>query len=378
MAWLSQGTLAFTGIGDTRVAVLPLSMASLVCVVSVAAAGCAAWYRGVSLSPLWLLVLLVLAWIPARLPAVFLMWSGGLALLVWAAVAVCMLASMRPRWPGVSRPAVVAGVIAGAIYALAAWQVAPSVPGGDEPHYLIITQSLLTDGDLQIEDNFRRRDYQAYYAGDLQKPDWRRRGRNGQIYSIHAPGLPALVAPAFAIAGYRGVVSFLILLAALGSALAWHLARTVTGRADAAWFGWAAVTWSTSSIFHSFAVYPDYPGGVIALTGIWALLRAQREAVNGSERLLPWWLHGAALATLPWLHTRLSLIAVAIGLALFARLVSGPDRVGRLAALLAVPVASAAAWFGFFWMIWGTPNPSAPYGADTNSALSYIGRGVTL
>jgi len=375
MAWLSQGTLAFTGIGDTRVAVLPLSMASLVGVVSVAAAVCAAWYRGVSLSPLWLLVLLVIAWIPARLPAVFLMWSGGLALLVWAAVAVCMLASIRPRWPDVSRPAVVAGVIAGAIYALAAWQVAPSVPGGDEPHYLIITQSLLTDGDLQIENNFRRRDYHPYYAGDLRKPDWRRRGRNGQIYSIHAPGLPVLVAPAFAIAGYRGVVSFLILLAALGSALAWHLARTVTGRADAAWFGWAAVTWSTSSIFHSFAVYPDYPGGVIALTGIWALLRAQREAVNGSERLLPWWLHGAALATLPWLHTRFAILAGCLGALVLLRLAGTRNAVGKAGAFLALPALSALCWLGYFMALYGTPNPSAPYAGEAGS-MTFIPGGL--
>src|SRR4030095_12500338 len=99
----------------------------------------------------------------------------------------------------------------------------------------------------------------------------------GEIYSIHAPGLPALVAPAFAIAGYRGVVVFLILLSSAGSALAWWLTSVVTRRSDAAWFGWAAVTLSVSTIFHSFSVYPDGPGGVIALTGVWALLRTEHE-----------------------------------------------------------------------------------------------------
>ena len=33
----------------------------------------------------------------------------------------------------------------------------PSVPSGDEPHYLIITQSLLKDGDLRIENNHQQR-----------------------------------------------------------------------------------------------------------------------------------------------------------------------------------------------------------------------------
>ena len=36
-------------------------------------------------------------------------------------------------------------------------------PGGDEPHYLVITQSLLQDHDLDIENNHARKDYAAYY-----------------------------------------------------------------------------------------------------------------------------------------------------------------------------------------------------------------------
>ena len=144
-----------------------------------------------------------------------------------------------------------AGALAFAIFAFAAWQVSPSVPGGDEPHYLVITQSLLLDGDLKIENNHTRGDYQVYYAGRLA-PHYVRRGANGEIYSIHAPGVSALVAPAFAVGGYHGVVLFLLVLAACGSALAWHVAWLASGQPSAAWFGWAAVTLSATTIFHSF------------------------------------------------------------------------------------------------------------------------------
>src|SRR5947199_249206 len=79
-------------------------------------------------------------------------------------------------------------------FSLGAWAVAPRQPVGDEPHYLIITQSLLLDHDLQIENNHRRGDYRAYFRGGDMKPDYLNRGANGQIYSIHAPGLPVLIA----------------------------------------------------------------------------------------------------------------------------------------------------------------------------------------
>ncbi len=384
-AWLSQATLADTGGGDSRVALLPLSIGSAAVIALVTAAVWLAWRLGASLAPLWLLVFLALPWLSASLPSVFMIWSGPLARALWLAIAVSMACS-SPSIVGwtkhrlsagawTNRPALMAGVLACAINAIAAWQVSPSVPGGDEPHYLIITQSLLKDHDLKIENNHRNGDYRAYFAGELPKPDYRRRGRNGEIYSIHAPGLPALVAPAFAIAGYHGVVVFLILIASAGSALAWQLAWIVTGRRDAAWLGWAIVTLSTTQIFHSFTVYPDGVGGVIVLTGMWGLLRARQESETGSERVRPWLLHGAALAALPWIHTRFAVLAAGLGGLILMRLSMTKNPAAKAVAFLAVPAISALCWVGFFIAIYGTPDPSVPYANEVGSA-SYIPGGL--
>src|SRR5207253_3933564 len=117
-----------------------------------------------------------------------------------------------------ARQVLLAGALAAVAFGLGTWSVAPQHPDGDEPHYLVITQSILQDHDLKIENNHRQRDYEAYF-GRLLKPDFLKRSKDGEIYSIHAPGLPVAVAPAFLLSGYRGVLIELVLLSAAASTL---------------------------------------------------------------------------------------------------------------------------------------------------------------
>ena len=70
-------------------------------------------------------------------------------------------------------------------------------PAGDEPHYLVIAQSLWRDGDFKIENNHQRGDYREYFSRDLD-PHYLTRGADGEIYSIHPVGLPMLLAPVYA------------------------------------------------------------------------------------------------------------------------------------------------------------------------------------
>jgi hypothetical protein len=377
-AWLSLGTIAQAHTDGPRMALLPVSTGSVALSLAAGVIVYLVGRAGGSLAPLWLLTLIALPWLPVRIPPAFLAWDAALRWLVWFAVAWIMARSVGLRPYGLSwrvGPSWRAGLLALAIFGTAAWQVAPSVPGGDEPHYLVITQSLLLDGDLRIENNHRRGDYQAYYPGSL-RPDFLRRGGNGEIYSIHAPGLSVLVAPAFFVGGYPAVVAFLVVIAALGSALTWHVTWLATREPRASWFGWAAVTLSATAIFHAFTVYPDGVGGVIVLTGIWALLRAELERTNGVSRLRPWLLHGAALALLPWLHTRFALLAGSLGALTLLRLARTREPAGKAVAFLAVPAVSALAWVGYFIAIYGTPDPSAPYGGAREFSLAYIPGGL--
>ena len=378
-AWFSLGTIGFQATHAERIGVLPMSVTAIAVMLTAAVVVAYLLRIGAPRAPLSLLLLVLIPWVPGRMPAAFLIWSGPLSILVWVAVGLMMWHGRRRRrhYTLLFLPPmpVCAGLLALLLFGAAAWRTAPSALSGDEPHYLVITQSLLLDGDIDIGNNHQRRDYHAYYLGPLA-PHVQRKSRSGAMYSVHAPGLSALVLPAFAVAGYRGVVLFLLVVAAVGSALAWWLAWLATRRTDAAWFGWATVTLPVTAVFNSFTVYPDGVGGVLALTGLWALLRADDERQSGADRLAPWFWHGVALAMLPWLHTRFATIAGGFGAVILLRLSSTRRAPAKAVAFLSVPALSAMLWFGFFIALYGRPDPTAPYGPGEMGSMRWIPGGL--
>ena len=382
-AWVSLGVLALVDpTRMTRVGALPP-------LPWLAALMCAGGSLGALLGPrLWrapflLLVLPWLPWLPFTAPAAFLLWDGPLEGGVWAvalSAASWPVVRMMPHagpaaWVRSPRRAPWFAAAGFAALALTAWGVArPRVPAGDEPHYLVITQSLLRDGDLRIENNHRAEHYLEYYDAAL-KPDFMRRGTDREIYSIHAPGVSAVVLPAFAVAGYPGAVVTVVAVGALGMAMLWTLVFRLTASVGAAWVGWAAIATSSPVLLHAFTIYPDPVGGALTLVALGALvaLEIRTAALSGKQ----WVGIGAALALLPWLHTRFAIIAGGLGLAIVLRLWREAGRRGGVWRFLSVPVASALAWFGYFVVIYGTPNPAAPYGTRPEGGLSFIPAGLT-
>jgi len=330
-------------------------------------------------------LLSTVAWWPVPLPPILLIFTGPLAWLPIAASLGLALGS-RPiaaigRAIGADRPTRAPWLAAAATLALVAataWSAAPRSPGGDEPHYLIITQSLLEDGDIRIENNYRQHDYAPYFGGALE-PHYLVRGKNGQIYSVHAPGLPAIVLPGFALFGYRGAEATVMLLAALTGALIWRIGWHATRDPRAAWFAWGAVATATTFLVQGFTIYPDGPAMFAVAAGVLLLLRLGDAASPPGVVALA----GASipLAALPWLHTRFVLIAAAFGVAIAVRLVADRTRplgarLSRLAAFAAIPWASALGWFAFFSVIYGTANPAAPYGNAADTHLKYSPAGL--
>ena len=313
-------------------------------------------------------VLTTLPWWPVPLPSIALLWTGPLA---WAPILVSLLVALVATRPAPAptpvqpvqsvtprRQAVLAGVLTLAISAVTAWTLSPRLPTGDEPHYLVITQSLLRDGDLEIRNNHDARDYASYFAGEL-RPDYRRAGKNGEIYSVHAPGVSALVLPGFALFGYRGAQATVVVSAALAAAIVWWIGFRVTGSGRAAWVAWLAIACTPTFVIQSVTVFPDGPGAFASACAIWLIVTLSRgDRVKRSVLVTV----SLVLAAMPWLHTRFAVLAGVLGATIVAQLLRRQRRLGDLVAFAAGPAAFALAWFAFFYTLYGTFNPTAPYG----------------
>ena len=106
---------------------------------------------------------------------------------------------------------------------------------GDEPFYLLTTQSLLADGDFDLTNQYETRSYKSFF----DHPDelWRQSvpQPDGDLLSPHNPGLSFLVIPGFGLGGLAGAQIQLLVMGAATMALAFVLADRLTGRRLLSW-----------------------------------------------------------------------------------------------------------------------------------------------
>jgi hypothetical protein len=228
---------------------------------------------------------------------------------------------------------------------------------GDEPHYLLAAHSLVHDGNLDVLDDFRSRAYSDFYPYAL-RPHGRR--TEGRLNEPHGAGFPILIAPAYAIAGARGVEVFLAAVAALAVALAYRVALRV---APDPWALGAAIAVGLSPplVAYGTAVYPEMAAAA-ALAGAALLAVRLSSRVAWHEAALCFVLLGA----LPWLGTKFMAAGVVVG-AVAARALWRARR--RTLAVGAVEVAlfSTALYVAVNEALYSGPTPYAADAAGESS-----------
>ena len=294
-------------------------------------------------------------WLVAKLPCLGLLRGRAAAVL---AGVVVLFAVARAVAPGMAAALERASRQRGALFLAASAVVYGGVGlhyaagvqvSGDEPHYLVMAQSLWRDHDLELRDEYEGEEWAEFMPGPL-RPHWGAPRADGRPYPAHSPGLPLLLAPAYAFGGRAACVLVMALLGAATGVVCRELALRATGDAGAALVAWLAVS-GPPLFFYAFHLYTELPSA-LAL-GLGLLLLARAGGVRAAV--------GAALvaSTLPWLHLKMIPAAAALGLVAAWRL-----RGQALAAFL-ITAGTAAAVFGLYYLsVFGVPSPLAIYGGS--------------
>jgi hypothetical protein len=234
------------------------------------------------------------------------------------------------------------------------WYASRLRVSGDEPHYLLMAQSLWHEGDLDLRDNFEREDWREYTPGPVA-PHWAAPRRDGRPFPAHSPGLPLLLAPVYALGGRLLCVALLAVAAAALTVQVRALALRATGDPNRALLAWAIAA-GPPVAFYAFHVYTEVPSALALAAAIELLLRAGEP---GSPRRRAGEAAAAALlaSALPWLHVKMAPAAAGLGiLALYW--LRGRVRL----TFAAVAGAMAAGYAAFFVHVWGWASPLALYG----------------
>jgi len=182
----------------------------------------------------------------------------------------------------------------------------------DEPFYLLTTQSLLSDGDLDLNDEYDNDEMDRFWDGSV--PLWRQMVPmdDGRLLSPHDPGVSLLTLPAYAVAGLDGVQRFLALLWAVTMAAATLLAIRFGASPRAALVAAVAIGAGPPGVVYASQVYPEAPAALGVAIGLLAATspRAHPLIVAGCAAALPWLGSKYALLSLivfgvfAWRHRR--------------------------------------------------------------------------
>lgn len=230
---------------------------------------------------------------------------------------------------------------------------------GDEPFYLLTSQSLLSDGDLDLRDEYHDPVQQRHFW-DGTVPLWKQMKptEDGRLLSPHDPGLSLLTLPAYAVGGVRGVQRFLVVVWSLAMALSVLLAARFGAPPWAALVGGVAIGAGTPGIVYASQVYPEGPAALAVAAGLLAAT---------DEKPRPVLLLASVLA-LPWLGSKYIALAVLIAGAFAWRHRHAHARQRLLGALAGVAVLAGA---HYVWWHFRTFDGLTPYATN----IVYSGEG---
>jgi hypothetical protein len=257
--------------------------------------------------------------------------AAALALLLGWRVARLLPALLRsrarggPRWPFAALPFAV-GV------ALLPWIHRAAPPNGDEPYVLLLAESLVSDGDFDLADEYRDGVARRFTARPIApQPGDPVDARGGQR-SRHESLLVVVLAPFWKLGGAGGARLAMVALWALLAERLFALLLAAGIATRGAVRAFALSTFAPPLALFAPQIWIEVPAALAVAVALerWARLRGARESAGRDEAAF-----AAALVVLPLLKLRLLALALPL---LLARLA---ERRRRGAALLGAGALAA-------------------------------------
>lgn len=221
---------------------------------------------------------------------------------------------------------------------------------GDEPHYLMIAQSILEDGDFNLDNNIRNKTYYKYLPVDIQ---FHGKILNGKHLSYHMPGISFLLLPFYALFSLLGglippPLYFRLAAAMLNACFAlalYYLLRIQFPDRRIAGI-WLFFLTMYPLVFHSIHLYPELPAAAMMMS---ALIMAVREKPV-------YWLSGLLLSSAAWFHVKYYPALIVLGLFILYKIVKS-RQIKPILAFLSFPLVNFFLLMLFCKILYQTFNP---------------------
>ncbi len=258
---------------------------------------------------------------------------------------------------------------------------------GDEPHYLLITHSLVHDRDFDLKNNYDHKDYERYMQpGVTIEPHVVKRAEAGPWYSFHSPGVAIILLPFYVLGGAlgKGALIFLLrfgmsLVGALFGLQVYLYARREWSREGLALGLWFLMSFTSPVFFYSIHVYPEI---IVALLSF-ILFRLARHTESWTPRKLV--AAGLLFSFIIWFHALKYLFLLApLFLYFVGTLVKRHKKRVEILFALAGPALIGGLYLLFQRSLYGSLSPSAiswrgaMSGAESVSYLRLLLSGIPL
>ncbi len=178
-------------------------------------------------------------------------------------------------------------------------------PTGDEPHYLLITKSIIYDRDFNLENNYtNEKFYKDFYPAFLEyenihnTPDKKGKG----IYSIHSPGLPFLISIPYFLGKRLGVQIFMNFLTSLFAIVFFLYVIKMGISKKIAFFVSFWLSLSVPFLINSSLVLTEIPSALIITYSLFVFTKFQYE----KNKILFF----SGVSFLPFIHPKLVFFSI--------------------------------------------------------------------